>query len=327
MSNYTNKKNREFAIFLRLLQGEYISVKELAQEYQLSAKSISRDITDLKNFIYDNWDNMEGFEIKYSYQEKAYYLERGNFISSKELMALVKILIASRSLSGEQMRTIINKLESFLSVNDKKLVHTLLQNELYHYMPVGADCENVIDNLWNISQSIRKQKEISIEYFKMNRSQIFRRVKPLAIVFSEYYFYLIASHSVDGRDVEHFYRIDRITKIEKHRTGFQVNYAERFDEGELKNRIQYMWPGQGIRRTVVFTFQGPSVQAVLDKLPGAEIIKKEEGRYTIRAEVYGDGIKMFLLSQGSWVKVLEPEAFVKEMKEEIIAMKSNYEEM
>ena len=46
---------------------------------------------------------------------------------------------------------------------------------------------------------------------------------------------------------------------------------------------------------------------------------------TISANVYGDGIKMFLLSQGAWVKVLEPEAFVQEMKAEITAMGNNYD--
>ena len=36
------------------------------------------------------------------------------------------------------------------------------------------------------------------------------------------------------------------------------------------------------------------------------------------------GIKMFLLSQGSWVKVIAPDEFVKEMKDEIEKMQSLY---
>lgn len=325
MSKYTDKRNREYVIFRRLLQGEYISVRKLAEEYDVSAKSISRDICELKNRLSDNWEHMEGLEICYSYQEKAYYMELDNFISSKELTTLVKILIASRSLDKKIMRNLIDKLESLMSAKDRKLVHHLLEKEIYHYTPVGADCESVMDNLWSISQSIREQKEISIEYYKMDRSKIFRRVKPLSIVFSEYYFYLIAAHTLDAKDEIRFYRMDRITKIEKHRVKFQINYGERFDEGELKNTIQYMWPGQGEKRTITFEFQGPSVQAVLDRLPGAEIIGKEKQKYTIRTNVYGDGIKMFLLSQGAWVKVLEPQSFVKEMREEIFAMNCYYE--
>ena len=77
-----------------------------------------------------------------------------------------------------------------------------------------------------------------------------------------------------------------------------------------------MWPGE--LRTIRFEFSGPSVQAVLDKLPTARVIERlGDKKYLIEAETYGDGIKMWLLSQGAWVKVVAPEEFVEEMKEEI----------
>lgn len=77
-----------------------------------------------------------------------------------------------------------------------------------------------------------------------------------------------------------------------------------------------MWPGK--LRIIRFEFSGPSVQAVLDKLPTAKIIERLGGnKYLIEAEVYGDGIKMWLLSQGAWVKVVAPEEFVAEMRSEI----------
>lgn len=37
----------------------------------------------------------------------------------------------------------------------------------------------------------------------------------------------------------------------------------------------------------------------------------------IEAETYGTGVNMFLLSQGSMVKALEPESLVEEMKAEV----------
>lgn len=85
-----------------------------------------------------------------------------------------------------------------------------------------------------------------------------------------------------------------------------------------------MWPGQ--LRTIRFEFTGSAVGAVLDKLPTAKIIEQNGRTYTIEAEVYGDGIKMWLLSQGRRVKVTAPEEFVIEMKLEIMKMQANYEE-
>lgn len=123
--------------------------------------------------------------------------------------------------------------------------------------------------------------------------------------------------------VNRFYRIDRITDIIKHKENFSVEYSERLDEGKLKNEIQYMWPGRNM--DILFEFSGPSVQAVLDKIPQSEIVKRDGNKYTIKAKVYGDGIKMFLLSQGFWVKVLEPVELGEKMKSEIAKMAKLYD--
>ena len=43
-----DKNQRILEIFFRLLKGEHISLKKLAEEYQVSVKSISRDMTEMK---------------------------------------------------------------------------------------------------------------------------------------------------------------------------------------------------------------------------------------------------------------------------------------
>ena len=83
-----------------------------------------------------------------------------------------------------------------------------------------------------------------------------------------------------------------------------------------------MWPGPS--RRIRFEFTGPSVQAILDRIPTAKVVDRIGHKSIIEAEVFGDGIKMFLLSQGAWVKVLAPEAFVAEMKTEIEKMTDLY---
>lgn len=83
-----------------------------------------------------------------------------------------------------------------------------------------------------------------------------------------------------------------------------------------------MWPGK--LRTIQFEFTGSAIQAVLDKLPTAKIIERKGRTYTLEADVYGDGIKMWLLSQGRRIKVTAPENFVEEMRQEILRMSANY---
>ena len=165
---------------------------------------------------------------------------------------------------------------------------------------------------------------VSIDYYRMDRKWVTHRLRPASVMFTDYYFYLIA-FKVDSEPMEpRYFRVDRIKQLTVHRKTIPECQMPPFDEGLLRQRSLFMWPGK--LRTVRFEFTGPSVQAVLDKLPTARIIDRDGGKYLIEAEVYGDGIKMWLLSQGSWVKVVAPEEFVETMKNEILAISQKYED-
>lgn len=120
-----------------------------------------------------------------------------------------------------------------------------------------------------------------------------------------------------------YFRIDRIVNIVEHREKFELDKEYGFDEGELRSKIHFMFPGE--YRKIRFEFTGPSVQAVLDKIPTAKIIELRGNVKVIEAETYGEGIKMYLLSQGDWVKVTAPQSFADEMKQKIEAMAALYE--
>lgn len=75
------------------------------------------------------------------------------------------------------------------------------------------------------------------------------------------------------------------------------------------------------------SYRGHLFRQFSDKLPTAKIIERSGGKYTLEAEVYGDGIKMWILSQGSRIKVTEPLEFVRELKEEILTMSNFYDDI
>ena len=52
-----------------------------------------------------------------------------------------------------------------------------------------------------------------------------------------------------------------------------------------------------------------AVEANLDKLPTATVIKKDKKRSIISAEVYGSGIEIWLRGQGDCVEILESKEF------------------
>ena len=83
---------------------------------------------------------------------------------------------------------------------------------------------------------------------------------------------------------------------------FHIPYASRFEEGEFRKRIQFMYGGKLER--VRFKYKGPDVDSILDRLPTAVIESEDDSVFTIRAEVFGKGIDMWLRSQGNNIIVL-----------------------
>ena len=232
------------------------------------------------------------------------------FLSDSELFAVAKVIIGSRAFSENDTALIMGKLKRFVSVGDRKKLDEILRKELYHFSETKHDCENVIHTLWQLTAAITDKKEITISYYKVDRTLSEKRIQPISIMFSEYYFYLIAYYP-NEYDEPRYFRVDRITGIVEHRKHFSTNDVPNFDEGELRKRSQFMFYGK--LRQIRFWYTGPSLQAILDKLPTAKVVDRKRRQYLIEAEVYGDGIKMFLLSQGTWVKVVAPEEFVKEI--------------
>lgn len=318
-----NKNNRTLEIFFRALRGEAISVKGFAREYKVSTKSISRDIAEIRAFLSEHRELMQNAELAYSYRNKAYMLNSDEFLKNKELFALVKVILGSRCFSKEEILTLIAKLKKFTTIHDKKQFENLICKEIYHYHEVKSDCPSVIDNVWKIIQAIEEKCTITITYYKMNRDEVKHRIKPVSIMFSEYYFYLIAYKADDTEYKPVYFRIDRISAIMRHHENFYLEREYDFDEGDLREKNQFMFPGETIR--IRFEFSGLSLQAILDRLPTAKVVEKNGNVSIIEAEVnHGRGIVMYLLSQGSWVKVLSPQSLVDEMKEELDKMISYY---
>lgn len=117
MSSAGTKKNRMLQIFFRAMKGEAISVQKLAREYGVSGKSVSRDLGEIKIFLCENRELVGNTELKYAANDKAYYLELDDFLLSKELVAIIKMMIGCRAFGKMEILEIVSKLKHFTSCN------------------------------------------------------------------------------------------------------------------------------------------------------------------------------------------------------------------
>lgn len=304
MADGENKGQRLLGIFDRLSRGELISKEVLAREYGVTEKSIQRDIDDIRSYLAGDRD--EGaVDICYDRQAKGYRLveEESRCLTRKEILAMAKILLESRAFAKEELHTILDKLIEACPREGRKVVEDMIRNETFCYVPPRHG-KKLLDALWDISLFIKNREIIRFSYKRQDGAEKEHTAKPVALLFSEFYFYLVA-YKEEETEFPTIFRVDRIRTMEKTGNHFQMPYQDRFKDGEFRKRVQFMYPG-ALRR-VTFTYSGPSVEAVLDRLPTARILSHKDGIYTLTAEAYGRGLDMWLGSQEKWVKVLQSE--------------------
>ena len=61
----------------------------------------------------------------------------------------------------------------------------------------------------------------------------------------------------------------------------------------------------GELRTIKFLYKGLSIEAVLDRFPTAEVLQRDSEGWVVKAEVYGDGVDIWLRGQGDLIKVID----------------------
>lgn len=304
MADGENKGQRLLGIFDRLSRGELISKEMLAREYGVTEKSIQRDIDDIRSYLAGDRDEGAA-DICYDRQAKGYRLveEESRCLTRKEILAMAKILLESRAFAKEELHTILDKLIEACPREGRKVVEDMIRNETFCYVSPRHG-KKLLDALWDISLFIKNREIIRFSYKRQDGAEKEHTAKPVALLFSEFYFYLVA-YKEEETEFPTIFRVDRIGTMEKTENHFQVPYQDRFKDGEFRKRVQFMYPG--VLRRVTFTYSGPSVEAVLDRLPTARILSHKDGIYTLTAEAYGKGLDMWLGSQEKWVKVLQSE--------------------
>lgn len=310
------KSERVLSIYSRLRQGKVIYKAEESLHFDVAQRTIQRDIADIQCFLNNqNSETGEIQEIVFDRKSGGYRLETKlqKCLEGSELLAVCKVLLESRSLVKEEMFPIINKLINTCSdEKQKKLVKEYISNEMHHYIELQHH-EKLLNKLWLLESTIRKQSYIEVLYQRASdKRMVKRQLKPVGIMFSEFYFYLTAYIEDIDKD-KHFenpddsfptiYRVDRIQDIQVLNEHFKVPYAERFEEGEFRKRVQFMYGGR--LRKVKLRCKESGIQAVLDRLPTAEIVEKTEAEYIVKAEVFGDGIDMWIGSQGKSVEMIK----------------------
>ena len=279
------EKRKKQGVRLLLLReeldkGKNINKEEIKRKFDIDDKTFQRDIDFLRAFYTENID--PEIEIKYNKKKNGYILENNkDRFRNEEILAISKILLESRAFCKDELDELLRKLRLLSEEDEMKQVKEMIKNEKFNYVPLKHG-KKLLDLIWELSKYITRQEIISINYTtKEGKSKVYR-IKPVSIMFSEYYFYIV-SFMADKfvEDGPTIFRIDRIKKLKGTGENFEVSYLERFEDGEFRKRVQFMLSGK--LRTVKFEYTG-ILEVVQDRLPTAEVIeqsKMEDGTKNI----------------------------------------------
>lgn len=331
-----SKNHRVLDLYVRLCEGKTIIKSVEAERYGVNERSIQRDIDDIRAYL-ENRKADSGSEqrsVIYSRSKKGFVME-GNeaaLMTNSEILAVSKILLESRAFTRAEIFPLLDKLiAGCVPLKNMKLVTDLIANERFHYVEL-LHKKPLNDKLWDLGTAVKECRLVEITYRKAGHQDFVNRiVEPVAILFSEYYFYLVA-YIIDENagvqkptqvyDYPAIYRVDRLQDFHILPEKFNIPYSERFEEGEFRKRVQFMYGGELMKIQLRYT--GHAVENLLDRLPMAEIKQQDERGCILNVEVFGEGIMMWLLGLGEHVEVLKPESLRQKIKEKIGKMAELY---
>lgn len=301
MDYKSEKSYRLLRMREQLTRGEVLRKDALISAFGVTPKTVQRDIDSLRLYLTETGEG----ELHYDRKNVCYRLERMSegTLNAEEVFAVCKVLIESRAFNKEEFDTLIRKLLLQISPEQRIPVEARIGNERVNYLPLKHG-KPLINTLWTLANLMTEQRLTRIWYVRQDKTPKAHLVKPVGIMFSEFYFYLIAGLADSSKEFYTVFRVDRIMEVEVRDERFNIPYGERFNESEFRKRVQFMYSGK--LKRVKFIYRGSSIEAVFDRIPTAEVIKKnDDGSCSLIAESYGDGIYMWLKSQGDWIEILE----------------------
>nr|MBC9720289.1 WYL domain-containing protein [Lactobacillus sp.] len=308
-----NSNQRILEIFFLLYQGEKIYIDELVLRYQVSKRSIQRDLSSIKDAI-DNTISNE-LTLIYNANHRYYSIKKMNQLAMEEVLTISKVLLESRAMTKNELEKVINHLLDELSFDSSKIIRKLLANELICYYPLKHQ-EKLLKRISNFTHYITKQIVLNFDYQKNRGEIVTREGLPVSLFFSEYYFYVLLYNPTYQKYL--YYRLDRFIKIKETNKKIKIPYKDRLEDSQLRKKTHFMYAGKEI--TFTFRFWG-IIEAALDKLPTSKVIKEfDDTSVLIEATAYDTGVIMWLLSQGANVQVTSPPSFVEKIQTEIEKM-------
>lgn len=300
------KIDRMIAIIVSLIRKNRIQAKELAEMFDVSVRTIYRDIEAI---------NQAGIPI-ITYQginggvsiAEGYKLDK-NVLSNSELAAIVTVLQGIPTAPWNiNNQALLEKLKSVVPPSHLESFNLKTQQFFVDLSSWGSNAllEKKVDTL---KLAIELSKSVEFNYCNMKGELTLREVEPYTLILKaqKWYLYAFCKNRNDFR----MFKLSRIRDMRMTDTGFvrrEINLKELPWNRE--------WAGTERTMEVVLKFDS-EIKTVAGEWFGFESLEPcDDGRFMVKSAMPEDNWLLgFILSFGNHVEVVEPEYLREKIKD------------
>lgn len=302
------KIDRLLGIIINLLNHEAITAKQLAEKFEVSVRTIQRDMDSISAAgipIIASTGSSGGYSILTSYKLQNQFVKKDDF---KLIIMALKGL--NTSYESKQLESIIDK---YLALNGK------YPQEVFLDYGVTRENDKVQKNNQLIEQSISNKTEIKFDYRDASSNVSHRRIQPLALRFKWYAWYLFGFDL--GKNDYRTFKIVRMQNLETTNIKFHSDV-----DVEALLQINDKAYNESCESIKVWCHKD-SINTLEEYFPQEKRVPFEDGHYIVNLHVPPNEIiwQALLLSMGNKIKIIEPEYYKRKLIETASNFLSNYD--
>ena len=295
--------DRLFQIVLILLNKKTITAKKLSEHFNVSIRTIYRDIEALSFAgipIYSLRGKNGGIKLL-----ESYVLDK-SLLSSKEQNEILYALESLKASNYPDVDEVLKKLNLIFNKSSDYWIEV-------DFSRYGSN-DNTLFN--NIKKAILNSQAIKFTYFNTNGETSQRTVNPLKIWFKEKAWYLFA-YCQKKNEIRQF-KINRIKNLTLTNEYFErrlINYNINSNDNDISKKIV----------KIIVEVDKSQAYRVYDEFSEENISKAENGNFKIIMENYeNEWLYGYLLSFGEYLKIIAPERIKNILSHKIEQMRKNY---
>lgn len=306
------KIERLLAIIVLLLNRRKTTAKELAERFEVSVRTIYRDIATLNGAgipVIASQGHEGGLLIPDGYK-----LSR-QLLGTRDLEALLATLRGvNQAMANRDLERIIDTLDNLLLKDEATAAapaRPTLLVDLTPWGPTAATEETVA----TVQRAVDNSLLLDFSYTDAAGQTSRRTVEPHTLVYKGYAWYLIAHCRLRGD-----FRLFRLSRI-----AGAILRPEPFLRRELGDPRRFFTFACGPTEPVVLRL-APSIRAkVEDAFPGSQLFRDEKGLLTVHLDLPDDPwLFSFLLGFGADLEILSPPGWRERMAKIALSMKNLY---